>query len=187
LDRLGQALTHRQRWRRCQDLLQGIQLPSPFDVEAFCRDIGARRGRPIRVLSQPTGSDDGGPCGVWVATATEDVIFVEPNVTSLHREHIVLHEVGHMLCEHEPQTALPGALASDVAVRLMPHLDPALVRRVLGRTSYTTPQEEEAEVFATMVGSRITTRRPTGPQPPSSGDGVAVVLTRLSRVLGSPE
>lgn len=182
MDGLGQVRQRRQRWRHCQELLRDVPVPDPFDVDAFCVDLGQRRGRPIHVLPQPGAVTDGTPCGVWIATATEDVIFVEPAVAPLHREHIILHELGHMICDHEPASPV----ASGLTGRLMPRLSPALVQRVLGRTSYTTPQEQEAEMVATMIGSRITRRAPTHPVEQEQADDVATVLGRLSRVLGSP-
>lgn len=183
MDGLGQVRQRRQRWRRCQNLVRDVAVPDPFDVDAFCASLGRRRGRPIQVLPQPGTITDETPCGVWIATASADVIFVEPGVAPLHREHIVLHEVGHMICAHEPASPVGIGLAG----RLMPHLNPALVTRVLGRTSYTTPQEQEAEMVATMIGSR--TRRVSGhllPEPEQPAD-VAAVLDRLSHVLGSPD
>jgi hypothetical protein len=35
---------------------------------------------------------------------------------------------------------------------LLPSLDPAMVRRVLGRAGYTSVEEREAEFFASMLG-----------------------------------
>jgi hypothetical protein len=183
MDRVGQALLHRQRWRRCRDLLEHVTFPDPFDVTVFVTQLGERRGRPIHLLPQPGVGMGDGPCGVWVATADQDVILVEPGVAPLHREHIVLHEVGHILCDHGRALGTPTSLA----IRLLPHLDPALVRRVLGRTSYTTPEEQEAELVATMIGARITQRASQPAETaPSTGD-VAAVLQRLSRVIGGPE
>ena len=183
MDGLRHVLQRRQRWRRCQGLLRDVRVPDPFDVDAFCDDLSQSRGRPIHVLPQPGAVTDGTPCGVWIATAAEDVIFVEPGVAPLHREHIILHEVGHMICDHEPASPVARGLTG----RLMPHLSPALVTRVLGRTSYATAQEQEAEMVATMIGSRITQRTSEYPVEPEQSDDVVAVLGRLSRVLGSPE
>src|SRR6185436_10468256 len=43
-----------------------------------------------------------GPCGVWLSLPEVDYVFYEPETSQLHREHIILHELGHLLCEHQP-------------------------------------------------------------------------------------
>ena len=35
--------------RRCEDLLAGVEIPVPFDIEAFAGQF-ARRGRPIVLI-----------------------------------------------------------------------------------------------------------------------------------------
>jgi hypothetical protein len=37
---------------------------------------------------------------------------------------------------------------------LLPHLSPALIRTVLGRTVYSEPQEREAELIASLIHHR---------------------------------
>jgi hypothetical protein len=83
------------------------------------------------------------PCGMWVATAQADHIFHAPGASALHQQNIILHEIGHMLAEH----TMAG---SDLAA-LLTNLDPAVVQRVLARTRYSTPQEEEAEMIAALI------------------------------------
>jgi hypothetical protein len=71
--------------------------------------------------------------------------------------------------------------------RLLPDLDPDLVERMLGRTSYTDPQEQEAEMVASLLLARRGRHMPAAPTPEGAGGEVAQVLGRLSRVLGSVE
>ncbi|WP_236654336.1 hypothetical protein [Streptacidiphilus anmyonensis] len=58
----------------------------------------------------------------------------------------MLHEIGHMLCDH---TGLGAGLAS-----MFSRLDPAMVERVLTRGGYPTPQEKEAELMAALILER---------------------------------
>jgi hypothetical protein len=66
---------------------------------------------------------------------------------------------------HDPASPAPapeghgpvGAAGEDAPPSthaLLPHLPDALVRRVLGRTVYTEPQEHEAELLASLICSR---------------------------------
>jgi hypothetical protein len=62
----------------------------------------------------------------------EDIILEEQRTSAPHQEHIALHEIGHILCGHDDAAT---GLGREEALRLMPSLDPDMVRRVLGRTS----------------------------------------------------
>ena len=141
------------RWRS-ERRLRGLEVPSPFDLDTFCAELATRRGRPLIRRPIPGLSADA-PCGLWIATDRADHVFYDPGTSPLHAEHIVLHELAHMICGH---SGADGSLA-----RLFPDLDPATVRRVLGRVSYTTEQEREAEMLASLIRGR------TAPPPGSIG------------------
>lgn len=129
--------------RRCTARLRGIRVPDPFDLDQFCAEVASSRGRPLhrRPLS---GLAPGTPCGLWLGLPTADYVFYDPDTSPLHAEHIVLHEIAHMLCGHEAGSGAPLAA-------LFPDLDPALVGRLLGRAAYTCEQEREAEMLASMI------------------------------------
>ena len=133
--------------RRCERRLRGVRIPRPFDLDAFCDEVAARRGRPL-VRRPVPGLSDGAPCGLWIATDRADYVFYDPGTSPLHAEHIVLHELAHILSGH----TLAGD--SGAAARLFPDLDPAAVVRVLGRVAYTTEQEREAEMMASLIRGR---------------------------------
>ena len=136
--------------RQCERQLRGIRIPDPFDLDAFCEEIAARRGRPLLRTPVP-GLAAEAPCGLWVGTAHADHVFYDPGTSPLHAEHIVLHELAHILCGH---SGITGALP-----QLFPDLDPATVTKVLGRVSYTSAQEREAEMMASLIRGR-------SPRPP---------------------
>lgn len=98
-----------------------------------------------------------------MGTASVDYVFYEAQTTPLHREHIVLHELGHILFGHH---SLEGEETDGAA--------PV----VLGRTNYTTRQEQEAEMLASMI--RIRTAN-SGPRSASSERGT---LARLESAMG---
>jgi hypothetical protein len=143
--------------RACEERLAGVPVPDPFDLAAFCQGIAAMRGRPLRLHPVP-GLSSTAPCGLWISVPAADHIFFDPNTSRLHAEHIVLHELGHMLCGHSISADVGGSALA----RLMPDLDPKTVARVLGRVSYPTSQEQEAELLASLIRARAA-RRPAGP------------------------
>jgi hypothetical protein len=157
--------------RRCEHALRGLELPRPFTIESLCGVVSERRGRPLRLIPKATNA---GPCGLWVAFDDLDCVFYEPGTSELHRDHIITHELGHLLCEHEKgQIEDAGLLQA-----LFPHLSPALVSQVMGRTTYSVREEQEAELFATLVLER--SGRPT----PFQRGPHAATLDRLSEALG---
>jgi hypothetical protein len=135
--------------QRCERRLDGITIPHPFDLDAFCAVVAEHRGRRLHLHPVP-GLSVNSPCGIWIAVASADYVFYDPNTSRLHAEHIVLHEIGHMLSDHATGIDVGGGALA----RLLPDLDPSTVTRVLGRVSYTTTQEREAEMLASLIRAR---------------------------------
>jgi hypothetical protein len=131
--------------RRCEARLRGVRVPDPFDLDEFCAEVAARRGRPLFRRPVP-GLSAEAPCGLWIGTDRADHVFFDPGTSPLHAEHIVLHELSHILCGHSGADAAIG--------RLFPDLDPAAVRRMLGRVAYSDRQEREAEMMASLIRGR---------------------------------
>lgn len=165
----------RARRRHSRQLLAGLDLPTPFDVDVFVERVGRARGRPIHLVPVNGAMAGGSPCGWWCPTRDFDVIFLDDAATAMHREHIVLHEVGHMLWGHTPTLAD----AAPVLQHATSHLrwDSDSMRTMLGRSDYASAREQEAEVFATVAGVRIMRARGLAP-----GDGQGPVR-RLSEAL----
>lgn len=140
---------HRRLWQRCRRLVGALSLPDPFDVGDFVRGLADRRGRPIELV--PVSGRPNLPCGLLLTTAGADYILYAADTTALHQQHILLHEAAHLLCGHQDY----GSVLAPAARVLMPGLSPELVERVLGRTVYTEPQEQEAEIVASLILSRV--------------------------------
>ncbi|MEV3992616.1 hypothetical protein AB0J57_27260 [Streptomyces sp. NPDC049837] len=136
--------------RRCRELAEQVSLPRPFSIATFCDHIAAQRGRPLHLHALPLEAAAAGTCGLWLATATDDHIFYERNTSTIHQEHIVLHEFGHMLFDHHPVTDQADGGHDDLRA-VLPDLDPRLIRRLLGRTNYSALQEREAELLASLI------------------------------------
>ena len=161
--------------QRCEHLLREVEVPDPFDVHAFADAISHRRGRPLRLL---TKSSPLGPCGMWLALPDADLVFYEAATSRLHREHIIVHELAHLLAAHEPSEPLDPALLSS----LLPNLDAAVVRKVLARTTYSAVEEQEAEMIASLVLQRAGTNATATGGPDDATD----VVHRLDVTFGGP-
>ncbi|MER6523961.1 ParH-like protein [Streptomyces sp. NPDC001508] len=158
--------------------MDGLDLPTPFDTAEFIGMLARSRGRPIELV--PVVARPHLPCGLLVTTDRADRILYPADTTPLHQQHIQLHEVAHLLCGHR-ETSPAAASAAQV---LLPHLPASLVQRVLGRTVYTEPQEEEAELVASLILNRAAQRVRTGTALPSPAGPEEA---RLRSLFGSPE
>jgi hypothetical protein len=133
-----------QLLQRCEQRVREMAIPRPFDLVTFCAHVEGLRGRKLQLRPMP-GLAATAPCGMWLALAQTDYILYEPNTSKLHSEHIILHELAHMLCDHRL------SMDNSVLAGLMPSIDPAIVKRVLGRVNYVTEQEQEAEMLASLI------------------------------------
>ncbi|GAB3239882.1 ImmA/IrrE family metallo-endopeptidase [Kineosporia babensis] len=116
-------MRERQLRRRCRALLRELDVPAPFGPRELCRRLAQHRGRPIRLV--PFAIEQPGPFGIWFATDAADVIVYQSQTTPAHQEHIILHEVGHIIAGHDGEPRL--------------------------RTAYDSRPEWEAELIATIL------------------------------------
>jgi hypothetical protein len=130
-------------------IIRDLDIPSPFDLTEFAARLERQRNRPIRL--RPVSFAAGAPCGLWIGTADADYVFYEQGTTPFHRSFIALHELAHMLLGHRGLPAWQG-----LARRVAPDISPALVRLMLGRSGYSSPEEREAETLASFILDRAT-------------------------------
>jgi hypothetical protein len=136
----------RELRKRCRRLLNQLDIEPPLDVRVLCERVGEQRGKPIRLIAYPLQVP--GPFGCWIAAPTADYVFYQQETTKAHQDHIILHELGHMLADHHAGGDVePG----DLDGGLPPDVDPDAVRRALRRTSYDEAHEWEAETVATII------------------------------------
>lgn len=164
----------RELRRRCEVRLRDLDLPRPFDAWSLADVLAAHRGRPIHLY--PVASLNG-PGGLWVSTPSADWILYERDTSPLHQEHIILHELSHLVCEHASAQVGDPAFLQDI----FPHLRPELVRSVLRRATYAADDEREAELLASMLLERAANAMPDHPRPNPS---VAGLIDRLESSLG---
>lgn len=125
--------------------LAAAKIEGPTPMTEVCERLGKLRGKPIRLMLMPM--DVPGPFGLWLSTAAADFIVVQrAGTTWLHREHIIAHELGHLLADHPTGTG-----DDSVWQELMPDIPLEMIRGVLQRTTYDNRFEEEAETLATVL------------------------------------
>ena len=177
--RQRQGCTDRMRDRRLRNdwesRLAELGVPANWDIDQLCDLVAEQRGRPIRCI--PVAMSATHPCGFWIATEPADLIVYESDTSRAHQEHIIAHELAHIICCHRGSAAV-----DDISAQLMfPDLDPNLVRDMLRRTGYSDDQEHEAEVVASMIMERINRHRRE--PPPTEDTPTAAEILRIERSL----
>jgi len=126
-------------------LLQQIRTSPSADVIDHIAQI---RQRPCTVITFNPHDYPTAPCGAWIEATDKDLVLVSEATSGFYRDHVILHELSHMLLAHTASQNL-GELIS--ALGVMPDLSPQLIRRILARQSYDDDQEREAELLASQI------------------------------------
>ncbi|MCQ4079764.1 hypothetical protein NGB36_03930 [Streptomyces sp. RB6PN25] len=138
------AVRERELRRHCKRLLRQLDIQPPLRVDELCRKLGEHRGKPIRLV--PWSLPIPGPFGLWMSRPDEEAIFYQKETTRVHQDHIILHEIGHILADHQDDEN-----AGDEFPGLGPDDPHDLVARGFRRTCYTDDYEREAELVATII------------------------------------
>jgi hypothetical protein len=159
--------------------LAELGAPANWDIDELCDLVAGQRDR--RIHRVPIAMSALQPCGFWVSTEHVDFIVYESDTSSIHQEHIIAHELAHIICCHRGGTALTDASAQ----LLFPDLEPDLVRDMLRRAGYSDRQEQEAEMLASLIMEEVTRCR-SRPRPAAvttAMDTTADEVTRVARSL----
>lgn len=130
-----------------------LPIPVPWDLDAFIANLSEYRGRPIRLVATETADMAGSLCGLWLTRDEEDIIAHEVGTSDYHIAQIVCHEVGHMMLGHDLTRTFgtDRAREYDLTRKVVPDIDPATIKAVLGRTDFASEQERDAEMFANIL------------------------------------
>ncbi|MDG4830873.1 ImmA/IrrE family metallo-endopeptidase [Solwaraspora sp. WMMD1047] len=164
---------------------QGLRIPTPFDAAALCARVGDCLGQPIRLVGVPMPA--GAPFGLTLFTDNGHIIAYEQGTSRVHQDHIIAHELGHVLLDHRSY-----AVDDETAAQLlMPTLRPAMVHQVLNRTgAYSRQEEQEAEMMATILLEEASRREEARRSVSTGGDGLsetdAALYARLRHGLEQP-
>lgn len=169
--------------KRFRALLDDVGLPKPWNVWEFAKRLAAHRGRPIEFLpfDMPGGAAD----AMWVAMPNVDIVIYDRQTSGLHLEQIIAHELSHILFGHRGGNDLAPKNPLDPVLASLLGLDPGTPEppKILNRQTYSTTEELEAELGATLLWKAAGLRMV---EPPRSLDGAdAATVDRLAAVMGN--
>ncbi|MDJ1136271.1 hypothetical protein [Streptomyces iconiensis] len=134
----------RELRRRIRLRFRRLEVQPPLSVPDLCEAVAQERGREIEL--RPLAVPACGPQGLWLDLPAADVIVFQERTSRVHQDHIVLHELSHIVAGHRGCAGVEGLR------RAFPALSDAAIRRVLQRHSYSGAEEREAEMIATIIG-----------------------------------
>lgn len=118
-------------------------------IDELVSAISAQRGREITILDSDFADRSGKLCGLWIGLKTRDLIFISDDLSGVHRDHVILHELAHLILDHR---VVDVTTQNEVAA-LFPSLPPSMVSRALLRSHYDNNQEREAEELASTIAA----------------------------------
>ena len=126
---------------RCRRQLKDSGLWGLSDLSEICSRVSEMTDRRLVLSAMAFG---GQPIhGLLVSTNDIDYVIYEANTSRFHQDHIVMHELSHVIWGHQ-----------GIVTRAT---DPQETARVLGRQGYDDIQEHEAELTASLMGQFIET------------------------------
>lgn len=140
---------------RFEALSRAVPIPYPWDPDEYVQRVASYRGRSITLCPIDAGALSGAGCGtgsgLWIAREDDDVIMFGAE-TAWHADHIIAHELGHMLLGHGTASSGADTGAADIPLHvLMPSLSLDSIHSVLRRQDYGSERERDAETFADML------------------------------------
>lgn len=136
-----------RRWRSdaalrrdVRAMLRRLRIGAPLDVEVLCDRLGEERGHPIHLHEADLPAS---VSGLWLKREKKpDLILYQRKTTYEHQDHIILHEIGHIIAGHggaDPGALLRAEQAAASGEERELHL------------GYSSAVEREAEMVATVV------------------------------------
>jgi hypothetical protein len=118
-------------------------IPQPWSIDELCRLLAAQRNRTLMLhaLNVP-----GLPFGLWFDDSHRDHIIYRTGLAGYYRDHVILHEICHMVAKHNSAEKLkPFATDRPDNQSGWGLLEYAMQNR------HTQVQEELAEMFASKI------------------------------------
>ncbi|ADG78171.1 hypothetical protein TPAU25S_03083 [Tsukamurella paurometabola] len=146
-------------WSACTAAVDSLDLTGQVSVEDLRAAVARHQQRTICLT--PFALESAAVHGLLLSTDDVDYIVFEQNTMPFHQEHIILHELGHIMLAHASSTAVGEMVVSSQPYALSTAGLPGegTATRILGRHTYEDRQELEAEVMASILGQRLTAHR----------------------------
>lgn len=145
-----------------------------FTLEGFAEWLAQQRGRKIAFVPRAMPPKVFGACvkgngvdasvlkrieasaiifGAEAKGSDTDVIFYEIDTPVVHRAHIQLHELSHLICGHP--TVEIGSQQIQALLRSVGPMAPADLEFLLLRSIHSDEAEEEAETLTNLIQDRV--------------------------------
>ena len=135
-----------EAWAR--EAFERLDLPEAPTTDGLVAHVAELRNRPIHVAELP-GLVGTRTCGWWAAFEDRDEILIATPLSDLHRDALVLHELGHLVLD---LTGVAPAGAGEAAALPGPATGAAIRAR---RSHFTDATEIAAELLADALHREI--------------------------------
>jgi hypothetical protein len=133
--------------RRIADVVNRLEIPQPFTIEAFVASVAAQHGRRVELVGTRSMV---GPCGMLLRTPSVDFLCFDARATPVVASRTVAHEVGHLILGH----AMVSVEALTRLASRFPDLPPALIQSMVNRSIRGRRAEEAADLVADLIMAR---------------------------------
>jgi hypothetical protein len=132
-----------------------IRIDHGVTLDELIARLQAYRGKPLHIHELEELGQSNSLCGLWLATDDADIVLHAPSDSALHREQFILHELSHMLLQHDRADEKSGYVTATV----LPGYEAATVVKALARDGMDDQFELEAERLADIIATFMR-RRP---------------------------
>ncbi|MBO1269509.1 hypothetical protein [Arthrobacter cavernae] len=134
-----------------------LTLPEQITFEALLQGVSLAHGKPV-VIREVPGHVLSGVSGLWVESAHRSLVLVRSGLSELHRMHVICHEFGHILLQHQGCEGLAASMPS-----VFNHVGRTKgIKRMLARSPQWNDMEKAAEEVAYRL-SGFVLAKPTVP------------------------
>lgn len=142
-------------WKRVRQAIENLDYNfQQFELESLVHRIEDRRQRGITRVPFPFQP---GLTGLWVPATEIDYIFYASNTHVLHQNHIILHELAHIVLGHRCQS-LAQILPPELLAQLSAGVSFGRLRQVETMIS-DDEQEQESELFVYLIQEQVVRAR----------------------------
>lgn len=134
-----------------------------FSLPSFAQWVASKRRREIQRIGWHLPASIS---GVWLATKETDFVFYETRTPALHQMHIQLHELAHILCNHQTvELDLEMGMGREVVLQYLmgafvtKSRQAPPIEQVMMRSVHDNKEEQEAELLSAFIQQRIAHKR----------------------------
>lgn len=162
----AQVNLHSVSNERLQTLLLQIEQEYDFrmfSLPSFAQWVASKRRREIQRIGWHLPASIS---GVWLATKETDFVFYETRTPALHQLHIQLHELAHILCNHQTvDLDLEMGMGREAVLQYLmgafvtKSRQAPPIEQVMLRSAHDNTDEQEAELLSAFIQQRIAHKR----------------------------